>query len=68
MIDSVFDFKTRLAVINFLKWHRKNLVQEVSDINHVIEYLKLGDGVECEKRSLRQRVAGVIMRKIEKWV
>lgn len=68
LISSQFNLQTRLAVIDFLIWHRKGLIQDISDLNHVIEYLKIGDGVECEKKTFRQMVAGVIIGKLAGWV
>ena len=47
-ISSVFDLKTREEVTKFLELLRSHLLQEISDINHVVEWMNL-EVVECEK-------------------
>ena len=51
LISSEFDLKTRLAVIEFLLTLRVELLGSISDINHAIEWMRLGgdDGEEKEE-------------------
>ena len=53
---SIFDLGDREAVINFLEWQRTALVllvselnQYISDINHAIEWTRLGGDYGEEK-------------------
>ena len=47
-ISSVFDLKTRAEVTQFLELLRSHLLQEVSDINHVVEWMNR-EAIECDK-------------------
>ena len=57
MFDRIFDLGTRAAVISFLEWQRSCLVnqvrelnQRISDINHAIEWTRLGGDYGAEEK------------------
>jgi hypothetical protein len=52
---SVFDMHTRQEFIEFCESLKVHLLQEISDLNHVIEWLKL-EADKCENEQLEKEL------------